>query len=73
MLFCEKCGKDVEPGEKFCYACRAPVKTSAPPKPDSPTGFCQFCGTRVDATTTVCLSSGKTMLVTCQANLLQFI
>jgi uncharacterized RDD family membrane protein YckC len=31
MAFCHKCGAELQPGDRFCAACGAPVREAAPP------------------------------------------
>ncbi|MDG6908729.1 MAG: zinc-ribbon domain-containing protein [Nitrososphaerota archaeon] len=61
MPYCNKCGKQVNEGERFCFSCGAPVETDSPASSAKKTSFCQFCGSAVDSSATICPNCGKNM------------
>ncbi len=50
---CSKCGSQVQPGDKFCGSCGAPVVT---------TQFCPECGSQIAAGASFCSNCGKSLV-----------
>lgn len=55
---CSRCGSIVQPGDKFCSGCGAPVATAA---------FCPNCGSQVMAGASFCSNCGKSLQAIPQA------
>lgn len=53
MMFCEKCGRKLEDGAKFCEGCGAPVAEPVPA-----IRLCAGCGAQLEPGTKFCMKCG---------------